>query len=77
MRGNNGLGKTGLLLIVIGVLLIMVSIPFTDINLEGGALLMLGPIPIIGGTSPTVVLFLALIAVIIMVIWVWFKGGYR
>ena len=62
----------GVALVFIGMLLIFVGTFFAATEkggkVEGGGVLVIGPIPIIFGTSPWIALLLALLALAIMVI---------
>ncbi|WP_201721260.1 TIGR00304 family membrane protein [Methanonatronarchaeum thermophilum] len=65
-------GKLGFVFVVLGGVIMALSVSET-VNFEGGALIMIGPIPIVGGTSSEIVLVLAILTMFILLWFVWRK----
>ena len=64
---------TGIALILIGFLLVfvgtLVAAAGGDGDVEGGGVIMIGPIPIVFGTSKGAATFAMVLAVILMILW--------
>jgi len=64
---------TGIALILIGFLLVflgtIVAAAGGDGDVEGGGVIMIGPIPIVFGTSKGAATFAMVLAVILMILW--------
>ncbi|WP_297066176.1 TIGR00304 family protein [Thermococcus sp.] len=73
MRGEVLIGA-GIALILIGFLLVfigtLISAFSSEGNVEGGGVIMIGPIPIVFGTSRGAVTLASLLALLLMVLWI-------
>ncbi len=63
---------TGLTLIFIGFILILLSL-LKQGKIEHGGVILIGPFPIVWGTSKTIVLLILLITVIILTFLIWYN----
>ncbi|WP_297471149.1 DUF131 domain-containing protein [Thermococcus sp.] len=73
MRGEVLIGA-GIALILIGFLLVFIGTLISAFsgegNVEGGGVIMIGPIPIVFGTSRSAVTLVSLLALLLMVLWI-------
>lgn len=61
--------NTGVLLILLGFIAVLAG-TLTDASVEAGGVLLIGPIPVIFGTTPIITLGAALAGVIMMLLYV-------
>ncbi|WP_457742207.1 TIGR00304 family membrane protein [Thermococcus sp.] len=73
MRGETLIGA-GIVLILIGFLLVfigtLVSAFSGESEVQGGGVIMIGPIPIVFGTSRSAVTLAMILAVVLMALWI-------
>ena len=58
----------GLLLILLGLFFITIALLRAGAHVEGGAVLFIGPVPIVFGTSPRAALLAIAFAIVVMVV---------
>ncbi|NJE54473.1 DUF131 domain-containing protein [Thermococcus sp. 21S9] len=72
MKGEVLIGA-GIVLIFIGFLLVFLGTLISALgggNVEGGGVIMIGPIPIVFGTSRSAVTVASVIALVLMLLWI-------
>lgn len=73
MMDFRSLTSWGILFIILGFILTFVGIFLNSVtrgsNLEGGGIVMIGPIPIAFGTSSGAITIAMILAVLIMILW--------
>ncbi len=73
MRGET-LILAGIITIIVGFLLVFIGTLISTIggneNVEGGGVIMIGPIPIVFGTNREAVTLVSILAVLLMVLWI-------
>ena len=72
MRGETLIGA-GIILILLGFLLVFVGTLVSALgegDVEGGGVIMIGPIPIVFGTSRGALTLVSILAVLLMLLWI-------